>query len=452
MSPVDLDTIRRAIREEAAAVPPLSSGPTPRPDSAASHAPPAGPPPWSAAARLPILGPALRWLHGLAKAPARIRDLHQMSRVAAARADRLQGLLEAWRDESRAATRSAEERLVPLAAEIAAVRAVAARGGEEARQATARTDSLLVALEAWRDLSRAATHRAEARLDALAEEAARALAEVTRVSDEDSRARDRLAARLGALAPRLDSIEAWREREDPASIPGAEDLLALVATRFRGGEELITKRLQAHLPLLTTAPAVTAGGAVLDLGCGRGEWLAVLKAAGVKASGVDTSEAAVRHCREAGLTATRDDLIEALVHCPAGTLGAVTAIQVVEHLPYAVVIRLIDEARGALAPGGLLLLETPNPDNLRVAASDFRLDPTHRQPLPSRLLALLVEARGFVRVSVRDLHPLEPPQGATLDPTVGAALWGPQDYAVVGWKPANDSSAADSSRATTPGA
>ena len=428
MSPLDLETIRRAIREEAArpaAVRPAASAVDPPPGQVRA----AEPSHWADVARLPLIGPLLRWLHGLVKAPARIRDLHQMSRSSEARLDRLQWDQEIIRDENQASAHGIEERVEALLGVLAAVRKEAASGSQEAQRAMARSDSLLLALEAWRDLSRAATHRAEERLAALAEEAARALAQASRVGIEESRARQVLAARL-------EWLEEWRRREDPGSIPGAEELLARVAAHFRGSEAMIAERLGEYLPLVAAAPAVAAGGAVLDLGCGRGEWLAVLKSAGVRAAGVDTSEMAVRHCQEVGLLARQEDLIAALAGCPDGSLGAVTAIQVVEHLPYPVIIRLIDESKRALAPGGLLLIETPNPDNLRTAATDFHLDPTHRQPIPARLLALFLEARGLERVSVRELHPMPEPPGTTLDPTVRAALWGPQDYVAVAWKAA----------------
>lgn len=164
MSRIDLDTIRQAIRAEAAAS--STGGTALSPGAAQVLRPSRG----AALARLPLVGPALRWLHGLVKAPARIRDLHQMSRQAAARLHSLQYDQDISRKDSESTARRIEERSLALTAAVAAAGQEAARAGEAARQISARTDNLLLALEAWRDLSRAATHKAEKRLDILATE------------------------------------------------------------------------------------------------------------------------------------------------------------------------------------------------------------------------------------------------------------------------------------------
>jgi len=94
-----------------------------------------------------------------------------------------------------------------------------------------------------------------------------------------------------------------------------------------------------------------------------------------------------------------------------------------------------------LRPGGLLVLETPNPANLQVGACNFYLDPTHRNPLPSPLSAALLELRGFSQVSVMELHPYPQSEqitegGGRVDAILNQILYGPQDYGVVGWKAA----------------
>jgi len=129
------------------------------------------------------------------------------------------------------------------------------------------------------------------------------------------------------------------------------------------------------------------------------------------------------------------------------SLRAVSAIQVAEHLGMEDLIALLDLAVRAIEPGGLVILETPNPENLVVGASSFYLDPTHRQPIPPELLAFVVGARGFTQVEVRFSEPPEQPapESAADAPWSGdvkrlydlvtARLFGAPDYAVLARRP-----------------
>jgi SAM-dependent methyltransferase len=134
------------------------------------------------------------------------------------------------------------------------------------------------------------------------------------------------------------------------------------------------------------------------------------------------------------------DGIEHLRNLSANSLDLVTAFHLIEHLDIETVLALIAAAHDALRDGGCLLLETPNPTNLQMAACDFYNDPTHRRPLPPALTAFLVSASGFSQVEVRYLHPAESPltptaaQGTLVKEVVERALYGPQDYAVLGYK------------------
>jgi O-antigen chain-terminating methyltransferase len=124
-----------------------------------------------------------------------------------------------------------------------------------------------------------------------------------------------------------------------------------------------------------------------------------------------------------------------------GTVGAISVIHVVEHLEFADLVALIDESLRALAPGGVLIMETPNPENVTVGSCNFWYDPTHRVPLPPELLRWTTEARGFARSEVRRLHPV-PPDKHLRDGAPGVVkmlnekFYGPQDYAVVAHKSA----------------
>lgn len=232
--------------------------------------------------------------------------------------------------------------------------------------------------------------------------------------------------------------EAWREQ----SYLELED-------RFRGTREEISDRAQAYLGYLE------GKGSILDLGCGRGEMLAVLEEHGLTARGVDQSEEMVSHCRNLDLTADRIDLFGALEQAPEGSLGGVLSVHVIEHLEPTELDRLVRLAWRALEPGGSLILETPNPLSLVVAARNFWLDPTHRRPVHPATLMLLFEQAGFDPVERLDLRPFEVEDRLPeidlsdlsedmkpvadhvnrLRDQLDELLYGFQDYAMVGTKP-----------------
>ena len=115
-----------------------------------------------------------------------------------------------------------------------------------------------------------------------------------------------------------------------------------------------------------------------------------------------------------------------------------TGFHIIEHLPFKTMVRLFDAALLALAPGGLGVFETPNPANLLVASRWFYLDPTHRNPLPGEMVAMIAEARGFTGVSIVDLHPMAQRfggQDAVLREQLDQIFHGPQDYALLARKP-----------------
>jgi SAM-dependent methyltransferase len=211
---------------------------------------------------------------------------------------------------------------------------------------------------------------------------------------------------------------------------------------FRGPFRLIKERAREYL---SDVLALERTGPVLDMGCGRGEWLEVLKEAGVEAYGVDLDEEFVLRCVDRGLDARRADVFRHLSDIPEGSLAAVTAFHLAEHLPTNMVVELLDLSMRALHPGGLLIFETPNPENLVVGSSTFYIDPGHIRPLNPTFLSFLVGARGFVDVELRFKHPdpaIRPPNDdapwaedlAPVLEAVNARLFGARDYAVVGWR------------------
>jgi len=177
--------------------------------------------------------------------------------------------------------------------------------------------------------------------------------------------------------------------------------------RHRGSRELIKSRLTAYLPFLVPMTALRTPAA-LDLGCGRGEWLELLGESGFAARGVDLDEGMLEACRERGLDVATQDALASLRAQPDASLSLVSAFHLVEHIPFESVQELIAEALRVLEPGGLLVMETPNPENLVVATSGFYMDPSHLRPIPPQLLEFVVEFGGFARHRVVRLQ--ESPQ------------------------------------------
>lgn len=241
-------------------------------------------------------------------------------------------------------------------------------------------------------------------------------------------------------------LEELRRRPENAPAPEGlrrtqehllDDLYVSFEDRFRGTREDIKRRQEFYLPILAESGAGGAQRPVLDVGPGRGEWLELLRERGLTARGVDLNEAMVAQCAGLGLDCVQGDAVEHLSGLPDDTLGAVTGFHIIEHLPFRRMVALFDEALRVLRPGGLVIFETPNPANLLVASRWFHLDPTHRNPLPGEMVAMVAEARGFVRVSIVELHPMRlafEARDTLLAEQLDRLFHGPQDYALIARK------------------
>jgi SAM-dependent methyltransferase len=207
---------------------------------------------------------------------------------------------------------------------------------------------------------------------------------------------------------------------------------------FRGSREEILGRLEVYLPLLKSGSHGTPEAPILDLGCGRGEWLQLLKRNEITAHGVDSNSHMVALCNHLGLDVTERDVLDYLRDLPDESVGAVTAFHILEHLPLDEIVKVLDESRRILRRGGVAIYETPNPENLQVGAHTFYTDLTHRNPLPSSTLRFLVEARGLSRPEVWHLNPypaaFRVPEVTELDKRFNQMFYGPRDYAVIGYK------------------
>lgn len=172
----------------------------------------------------------------------------------------------------------------------------------------------------------------------------------------------------------------------------------------RGSRELIKSRLEVYIPFAIKINELENNLLAIDLGCGRGEWLELIEENGFKAKGVDLDEFMLKECEKNGLDATKKDALEFIREFENESVNIVSGFHIAEHLPFNILQELIEESYRVLKPGGLLILETPNPENIRVATEYFYSDPTHIKPIPSNLLSFLVDFCGFERVKVLKLQ------------------------------------------------
>lgn len=213
-----------------------------------------------------------------------------------------------------------------------------------------------------------------------------------------------------------------------------DDFYFCFGERFRGTREEIKQRLTVYLPIIEPLKILQPRPATLDLGCGRGEWLELLSANGFSAAGVDSADTVRDFCIEQGFDVRKADALEYLGSVPDASLAMVTGFHLAEHLAYETLRGLIHEARRALMPGGILILETPNHENLAVGSCSFYTDPTHRVPLPPPLFRFLAEDAGFARAKVLRLN--QPPEESypeeTRAPSLAKVVWGVSpDYSIV---------------------
>ncbi|NNE52618.1 MAG: class I SAM-dependent methyltransferase [Sulfitobacter sp.] len=275
---------------------------------------------------------------------------------------------------------------------------------------------------------------------------------------ESTKAGDAALARtLSDLTRRMDDLLLNRDRlpvpssseAEPAVLPHSEGFDVFkdsfyhrLENRYRGSVDEISNRLRIYLPDVEAAILRSGQLPVMDIGCGRGEWLGLLSGVGVTAFGIDTNPVQIAAAKENGLDVRLGDAVTALAGAESGSLSVITAHHVVEHLPFDTVAWIAREAMRVLAPGGLLLFETPHTRNVLVGATTFHTDPTHLKPMPEQVLGVLFETAGFHPVEIRALHPHERFDEFLAKPDFNDELaflmFGPQDLAVLGMKPTGE--------------
>ena len=216
-----------------------------------------------------------------------------------------------------------------------------------------------------------------------------------------------------------------------------DGLYVALENHFRGSRDIVAERQREYLGLLPAS--ITSDTPLVDLGCGRGEWLRVLEENGIAAVGVDSNTVCVAECKEAGLPVIEKDLLDYLSEQPDRSVGAVTMFQVLEHLPFPILVDVLRHVRRILVSGGVFIAEVPNAKNLRVASGTFWIDPTHQRPLFPELLLFLSTEVGFAKSEgryVNDLSPTYDLSGLPLGAqealkSVLYAVDGPGDFALI---------------------
>ncbi len=298
------------------------------------------------------------------------------------------------------------------------------------------------------DLQAAYAHRADLMdanyRDALRTQHADFAASLARTaSDMETRFRADLERLKLEYEHRVDAeLQLIRQRLQPGTagqtgVPAIHPGLALppldysrLALRFRGAEEQVRAKQRAYLPYFAGCKSV------LDIGCGRGEFLELLREANVSALGIDASSDNTAACLGKGLAVRTADLFEYLSTVHKESLDGIFCSQLVEHLAPERVPAMIKACASRLAQGGVIVIETPNPECLAIFSTYFYLDPTHVRPVPWKLLEFYFQESGIATVEVRRSSPAVESMTALegLDARFREEFFGGLDYAIVGRK------------------
>jgi O-antigen chain-terminating methyltransferase len=229
-------------------------------------------------------------------------------------------------------------------------------------------------------------------------------AEMTKIRELIPIAAKRNDALIAALDQKIETL-AVRVRDvvNPVVASSNDILYRRIEDALRGSEAMVRADVAPYVRLAADHQPV------LDVGCGRGEFLASCRDAGINARGVDTNERSVADLKARGFEVALAGVPDCFASLADGSLGSILAMHVVEHLPVEALFALFCESARVLRDGGLLMIETPNAESIAMSASDFWRDPTHLAPRHAAALTVLAREHGFAIDEVRAVHEL--PEG-----------------------------------------
>ncbi len=243
---------------------------------------------------------------------------------------------------------------------------------------------------------------------------------------------------IAALDQKIESVAVRvRDAVNPVVTATSSDVLyRRLEDSLRGGEAHVREDVAPYVALAAEHQPV------LDVGCGRGEFLAACREHGITARGVDTNERSVSDLRERGFDVALAAIPECFASIADGSLGSVLAMHVAEHLPVDALFALFRESARVLRSGGLLMIETPNAESMAMSAGDFWRDPTHLAPRHPAALTVLAREHGFAIEEIRAVHELpegtriaihegDPPELQRVIHAVNDRLFAPQDLRLI---------------------
>lgn len=236
-----------------------------------------------------------------------------------------------------------------------------------------------------------------------------------------------------------------------ASIP--DDMYLAFEEKHRGSQTDVENKQRYYMDNFIKGKIDPESiGMVVDLGCGRGEWLTLIRENGYTGIGVDLNEASLQCCNANGVATAKMDVVEYLKTLPRESVKLLTSFQLVEHINTSRLIELFVEIGRVMRPGGLIIIETPNPVNVNVGASAFYLDPTHKRQIHPELLRFFAEENGLSDAEIvywqqeeierwwegvwtKDTTNLTDSNiYRAIEGTLKQSLWSPADYALVARK------------------
>jgi 2-polyprenyl-3-methyl-5-hydroxy-6-metoxy-1,4-benzoquinol methylase len=218
----------------------------------------------------------------------------------------------------------------------------------------------------------------------------------------------------------------------PSMIP--DSFYQALENRFRSSPESLKQHFAEYDSFL---PESTETKLAIDLGCGRGDWLDYLNEKGFDVLGVDTNHVALEETKQKGIAVRNEDGLIFLGEAADKSADVLSCFHLVEHMEPGQILTLIERAYRVLRPNGILIIETPNPENITVSSCNFYTDPTHKRPIPPPLLGFMLESVGFQQLDCIRFNPACE-EYAGRDPFIRfASRWFSigQDYAIIAQKP-----------------